>query len=285
MSPSILVTGASGFLGKHLVAALERGGQAVATHSMEDGDLARTQPRAQDIRHVYHLAAKTYVPDSWAHPKEFYEANVLGTIGILEYCREQGASLTLISSYMYGHPERLPIPEGHPLRAFNPYGHSKLLAEEVAQFYQTSFRVPVTIVRPFNLYGPGQSERFLIPALIRQALSPECSTISIADHRPRRDYIYVDDVVELLLAVVESQRASVYNAGSGISTSAREVAERIAELAGTGKHVISRNEERPDEVLDTVADISRARLELGWNPRIGLDEGLARTIRSFTVGK
>src|SRR6266496_2153951 len=181
MKPSILVTGASGFLGKHLVAALERNGERVVTHSTRDGDLATMQPQVEGVRHVYHLAAKTYVPASWKRPAEFYAANVMGAVNVLEYCRKQGACFTLVSSYMYGQPERLPIPEDHPLRAFNPYGHSKLLAEETARFYASSFGVAVNVVRPFNLYGPGQPDDFLIPTLIRQALDPASGALTVAD--------------------------------------------------------------------------------------------------------
>jgi nucleoside-diphosphate-sugar epimerase len=279
----ILVTGASGFLGTHLVNALVARGETVVTHSWEDGDLARVEPRVPEARHVYHLAARTYVPDSWSHPKDFYETNVLGTVGVLDYCRSRQASLTLISSYLYGQPERLPIDEDHPLRAFNPYGHSKLVAEEVARFYGQNFGVPVTVVRPFNLYGPGQGKDFLIPTLIRQALDPHLDVISVADHRPRRDYIYVGDLVRLLLMLSDrpGRAAGIYNAGSGHSTSVLELAESIVGIAGTRKPVVSRNEERQNEVLDTVADIGRARRELGWEPEVSLREGLERTTRAM----
>ncbi len=280
MSAPILVTGASGFLGTHLVKALTERGETVVTHSWEDGDLARTGPAASEARHVYHLAARTYVPDSWAHPKDFYEANVLGTISVLDWCREHKASMTLISSYLYGVPERLPIDEDHPLSAFNPYGHSKLLAEQVARFYEKNFGVPVTVVRPFNLYGPGQHGDFLIPTLIRQALDPQTDVISVADDRPRRDYIYVGDLVALLLQS-DGRSGGTYNAGSGYSTSVLELAGLIAEITGSGKPVISRNDQRPNEVLDTVAGISRAKRELGWAPEVSLREGLTRTVRAY----
>lgn len=280
MSSSILVTGASGFLGAHLVNTLERLGEDVVRHSSRDGNLAESRPRAAGVQHVYHLAAKTYVPDSWRDPQSFYAVNVMGTVNVLEYCRNTGASLTLVSSYVYGRPECLPISEDHPLRPFNPYGHSKQLAEEAARFYSESFQVRVSIVRPFNLYGPGQAKEFLIPTLIYQALSPDYEAITVADDRPKRDYVFVDDVVELLIVLgSKSEIGGTYNAGSGISVSVQEVAETIVMLAGTRKPVVSRNEVRPNEVLDTVADISRARDALGWSPKIGLREGLERTIR------
>ncbi len=276
---NVLVTGASGFLGRPLVQALQRRGETVVTHSTRDG----IPPHARGIQHVYHLAAKTYVPDSWSDPKSFYEVNVMGAIGVLDYCRHIGASLTLVSSYVYGRPECLPISEDHPLCAFNPYGHSKQLAEEVARFYQEHYQVPVTIVRPFNPYGPGQSPQFLIPTLIRQALAPECEAITVADHRPRRDYIFVEDVVDLLICL--GARGGIYNAASGVSTSVGELAEQIIALTGVAKPVLSRHEVRPHEVLDTVGDVRRAREQAGWSPRVSLREGLERTIQAFREGR
>jgi nucleoside-diphosphate-sugar epimerase len=282
MNSSILVTGASGFLGRHLVGALQNRSETVVTHSSRDGDLATLQPQAAGVRHVFHLAARTYVPDSWKRPVEFYQTNVLGTANVLEYCRASGASFTLVSSYMYGRPEHLPISEDHPLRAFNPYGHSKLLAEELARFYRDSFGLNVSIVRPFNLYGPGQSKEFLIPTLIGQALAKDCDSITVADLAPKRDYIYIDDVVDLLIRLgVTPDTGGTYNAGTGLSTSVQELAQTIAQLAGTSKPIVSRNQARPNEVLDTVADIRRAEGDLGWRPRVSLRDGLKRTIDAF----
>jgi nucleoside-diphosphate-sugar epimerase len=279
MNRSILVTGASGFVGRRLAEALRQRGHNVLTHSSRDGDLAHTEPRAAGVYHVYHLAARSYVPESWKEPLTFYETNVLGTVNVLEFCRKTGASLTLLSSYMYGKPESLPISEHHPLRPFNPYSHSKLLAEEVAGFYRKTFVVPVTIVRPFNPYGPWQSRKFLIPTLILQALSPEFDSITVADDRPKRDYIFIDDLVDLLLRLLDCSRTNaVYNAGSGVSISVRELGESVARLAGTRKPVVSQYESIPDEVMDTVADIGRASRELNWFPTTSLEDGLKRTI-------
>lgn len=283
MTGSILVTGASGFLGRHLMAALREHGENVAAHTSADGDIARDPIRAEDVRHVYHLAARTYVPDSWTDPRGFYEVNVLGTVNVLDFCRRQGASLTLLSSYVYGRPDRLPITEDHPVRAFNPYSHSKILAEQTAAFYRDAFNVPVAVIRPFNLYGPWQPKHFLIPTLLMQALSPECNAITVADDRPKRDYIFVDDVVSLLLRQLDQAHAGgVYNAGSGTSISVGELGRMVAQVAGTNKPLVSRGEHRQDEVLDTVADITRARGELGWRPVIGLEEGLRRTMQWLT---
>ena len=123
----VLVTGAGGFVGGHLIDALSARNYRVFCHSKKDGDLSRCILEYPDVRHVFHLAAKSFVPDSWKDPRSFYEVNVLATANVLELCRKSGASLTYLSSYVYGLPQRIPIPEEHPLQAFNPYGHSKIL--------------------------------------------------------------------------------------------------------------------------------------------------------------
>jgi nucleoside-diphosphate-sugar epimerase len=283
MKESILVTGASGFVGTHLVQALSERHERVVTHCGRDGDLSRTELNAQGIRHVYHLAGRTYVPDSWEQPRDFYQVNVLGTVNVLEFCRKSGSSMTLLSSYGYGHPTRLPTPEDHPLAASNPYGHSKILAEQTAQFYARAFQVPVTIVRAFNLYGPGQSPHFLIPTLIAQALAPDQNVVTVEDDRPRRDYIFIADLIDLLTRLGGGPNTGVYNAGTGVSTSVRDVAELVIKISGTAKPILSRGHHRQDEVMDTVADIVRAWKELNWRPRVDLEEGLRRTINSMRL--
>jgi nucleoside-diphosphate-sugar epimerase len=255
MNDSILVTGATGFVGTHLVQALRQRGDCVVAHSTRDGDLAREEPKAVGIRHVYHLAARTYVPDSWQDPRSFYEVNVLGALSVLEFCRKHGCSLTLMSSYVYGRPERLPV--------------------------------SVNIVRPFNIYGPMQGDRFLIPTLIAQALSKE-DAIVVEDGHPRRDYVFVADLVDLLLLLDGPRNCGAYNAGSGVSTSVQELAEMILRLAGARKQILSHARRRQDEILDTVADISRARQLLNWCPKTSLQEGLRRTIihmRCISLGE
>src|SRR5271166_3274162 len=172
MKNEILVTGATGFLGRHLVVALESRGRAVRQHSSADGDIASCSLPMDGVSHVFHLAAKSYVPESWQNPPAFYHTNVMGTVNVLEHCRQNHAALTLISSYVYGQPQRLPIAEDQPLVAANPYAHTKILAEETARFYEQRFGITLLIVRPFNIYGPGQRGSFLIPSIVRQVLDP-----------------------------------------------------------------------------------------------------------------
>src|SRR6185312_14614684 len=274
MSGSILVTGSGGFIGKHLVRMLESLGYSVQRHALAAGDLAQCALGYSGISHVFHLAGKTFVPDSWADPLSFYSANVLTTANVLEFCRRCGASLTFVSSYVYGRPQVIPITEDHPVQAFNPYSHSKILAEEICRFYASHHQTRVAIVRPFNVYGPGQDPRFLIPTLIRQALAADSEIIEVADDRPRRDFIYVSDLIDLLIATLTRGGTGAYNAGSGLSTSIPEIVASLNSFLPNKKRLISRGESRPQEVLDVVADIRKAESELDWKPRIDLESGL-----------
>lgn len=277
----ILVTGARGFVGSHLLPHLLSAGHEAAGLDIEHGDLARGMPEAGPADAVIHLAGRSSVMESWQNPAAFYEANVLGTVQVLEYCRRTGARMILVSSYVYGRPRYLPVDEDHALEAFNPYGHSKILAEEAARYYAAAFGVPLAVVRPFNLYGPGQREDFLIPTLIRQVLDPARQRVEVMDTRPRRDFLYVADFADLLERLAASQRQGVYNAGSGASTGIGELVRLLCELAGTDKPLADAGRPRPDEVLDMYASVEKARRELGWEPRTPLREGLALTLAAW----
>jgi len=277
MGDVILVTGASGMIGSRLVSALRARGDRVITHSRADGDLSEAIPAAEGVRHVFHLAGKSYVPDSWAHPAEFYLVNVQGTVNVLEFCRREKASLTFVSSYVYENPPTIPVSEDHPVKAFNPYSHSKILAEQVTSYYSASFGVPVTIVRPFNIYGPGQAAHFLIPTLLEQAIS-DAPALIVEDARPKRDYLFVDDLCVLLLRLMDARKCGTYNAGSGYSISVADLAALVDEAAGVSKPLISRENYRTGEVMDVVADISKARNDVGWEPGVSLKDGLRQTL-------
>lgn len=281
MPDEILITGAGGFVGRTLDAALRLRGRRTRLWTHQDGEIARAALDFPGVGQVVHLAAKTFVPDSWSAPAAFYEVNVMGTANVLEFCRRQQARMIFISSYVYGRPQFLPITEAHPLEAFNPYGHTKLMAEELVDAYARFFGVHRVILRPFNLYGPGQSPHFLIPEIIGQALDPEKASIVLQDLRPRRDYLHVADFVRLIENVLDSDADGVFNAGSGHSVSVEELGTMVNRITGHPKPLLSTATPRPNEILDLYADIGHAAKLLDWSPKISIEEGLAGIIAGW----
>jgi len=276
-----LVTGAKGFIGSHLVAHLRQRGVEAMGIDRARGDV--TEPGTfiggdlGGIDKVVHLAGRSYVPESWTRPAEFYQTNVMGTVNVLEYCRRVGASLTFVSAYLYGVPDQLPIDENAAPRPNSPYAQSKFLAEELCRFYTNEFGVETKIVRPFNVYGSGQRADFLIPGIVAQALDGE--VIRVKDLRPRRDYVYVTDMVEALGAILDKGRAGeVYNVGSGNSSSVAEVVEEVQKLLGSAKSVMVDEQPRKNEIPDVIADITKIGTHTGWSPTISITDGLARLI-------
>jgi GDP-4-dehydro-6-deoxy-D-mannose reductase len=166
----VLVTGAAGFIARHLLPRLRADGHEIVEAGRGCGDVAdpATWRRFPPVAVVVHLAAKSFVPESWQAPDEFMRTNLLGTVKAFEYCRVHGARLVFPSSYLYGDAARQPIAESTALAATNPYALSKKLAEEVCEFYAERFNVPATVLRPFNIYGPGQAGTFLIPTILNQ---------------------------------------------------------------------------------------------------------------------
>jgi len=275
MGARVLVTGGTGFVGRRLCAALRA--QGFEVWAPGHAELDRGWKAAPRVEKVFHLAARTFVPDSWNEPAEFYRANVQGTVDLLEYCRTGAIPLVYVSGYCYGVADRLPIPETAPLRPNNPYAFSKAAAEAACRFFSERFRVPVTILRPFNVYGPGQRRQFLIPQLIAQALDPAAPELIVHDPRPRRDFVHVDDLITALCTVPVGDEARVYNVGSGRSHAVGEIAQMVERAAGTTKPIVARGSSRAEEIADAVADISALRT-LGWRPRIELAEGLRQLV-------
>lgn len=278
----ILITGYSGFIGSYLQKRLESSAHELILADITNGvDICDWKQVAvfDDVDIIVHLANLSFVPASYENPKRFYETNYLSTLNMLELCRLRNARMIFFSSYIYGHPEYQPIDEQHPVQAFNPYAQTKVICESLCQGYSRDFKVPITIFRPFNIYGVGQNPDFLIPSIIQQARTGK---ITVKDDRPKRDYIHVSDIVEAIVAAIETEQTTddlrTYNLGTGISFSVKEIVDLVRDLFNTEIDYLCTNEFRPNDVMDTVADISKIKNELHWSPAVSIREGLQKML-------
>lgn len=281
MKSKVLVTGSSGFIGKALCTKLKSQQIEVIEFSGDICDSNSIQKlNNTNISHCFHLAAKTFVPDSWLHPATFIKTNVSGTQNILNLCKNKNASLTYISAYLYGAPKEIPISENTPLNPNNPYALSKYLAEQLCSFYALAYNLNISVIRPFNVYGPGQEGKFLIPSIIRQAIHEK--EIKVKDLSPKRDYVFIDDLIDAMIAsMFKKKEYAVYNVASGTSYSVKEVIDAIQQVSKTDLKIISENTERANEIPDTLANIDHIKNELAWHPRHSFTEGIAKIISCF----
>ena len=303
----VLVTGAAGFIGSHLSERLVELGADVTAFVHYNAldrwgwlDLSEARDRihivAGDVRDhdsvrqamdgttvVFHLAALISIPYSYHAPLSYVRTNVEGTLNVLQNARELAVERVVhtSTSETYGSAQYVPIDEKHPLIAQSPYAASKIGADKTAEAYFASFDLPVTILRPFNTYGPRQSARAVVPTIITQALTR--SEIRLGNLAPMRDLSFVQDTVEGFIAVAEHDAAlgQVYNLGSGREISIGDLAQNVADLIGKDISIVSDDDRlRPDksEVDRLCACNAKAREQLGWKPRVSLKEGLQRTI-------
>lgn len=278
----VVVTGANGFLGRALVKRLEGLGCRVTGLGRSTGfRLLEDELPLEGVDHVFHLAAETGVPDSWEDPVRFHLVNAHGTVRVLDQCRRSRSSLTYVGAYIYGAPRELPIGELHPIDPNNPYAFSKWMGEQACAWYADVFRMNVSAIRLFNVYGPGQSNRFLIPRIVEQALEPGDADIELMDLSPRRDYLYVDDAVDALLHAMPRETFRIYNVGHGVSHSVSEVVDVVLRRTGSRKRVRAVGQPRTNEIQDVVADTALLRQESGWAPRVSLEDGIQRVIEGF----
>jgi NAD dependent epimerase/dehydratase len=309
----VLVTGAGGFIGSHLAELLARAGANVRAfvrytsrgdHGwLEDadpeaakaievfrGDLANPEAVSDAMRGcevVFHLGALIPIPYSYRHPREFVTANVEGTLNVLEAARrgERARIVHTSTSEVYGTAQTVPIDEEHRLHPQSPYAASKVAADQLALSFQRSFGTPVVVVRPFNTYGPRQSARAVIPTIVTQAISRD--VVELGATSPTRDFLYVEDTALGVVRCAEAEgvEGEVINLGTGTEVSIAEIAERVMRLLGHDVPVeLDKNRLRPQdsEVERLVADTTKAKDLLGWEPSVELDEGLQRTIDWLT---
>jgi nucleoside-diphosphate-sugar epimerase len=282
MTKRILITGSSGFIGKPLVKRFKSISFDILELDIENGiDLTNSsevESIDQNREIVIHLAAKSFVPDSITNPHSFYSNNINSTLNLLEYCRKNNSVFIFFSSYLYGNPQYLPINETHQLKPHNPYAQTKLIGEELCRAYNRDFSVPVVILRPFNIYGPKQKEAFLIPSIIKQVQFN--NQVTLKDPRPRRDYIYIDDVISAVEKIVckDLKGINIFNIGYGQSHSINDIVVALKSITGNETEVNFTNEYRKNEVLDTVASIENLYNKTGWKPQVDLKTGLKKII-------
>lgn len=276
----ILVTGADGFIGRALIKQLKSVGAQVASLDLKTGtdicDMAQLNNFQRRTRFdvIYHLAALSYVPASWQYPRQTMAVNLLGTLNMLEFCRQRRVGkFIFISTYVYGQPQYLPVNEQHPISPANPYAWSKYIGEKLCEAYHKSYGLKCIILRPFNIYGPAQSKIFLIPSLHDQF--KHANKIVVNDLRPRRDFLFIDDMIEALLAAgsYRGKNFVAFNLGSGESHSIRHIIKTIEKISGRHKKTFDQKKRRPGEINDVIADIKNAKKRLKWHPKTNLFDG------------
>ena len=306
---TVLLTGASGFIGSHLAEELVTYGASVRAflhynsrgddgnlkylpskirHEIETiyGDLTDPDAVRKAVRgasHVFHLGALIAIPYSYIHPFSFVQTNVLGTANILNACLEAGIErlVTTSTSEVYGTAVNIPMDENHRLHPQSPYAASKASADHLARSYACSFDLPVVIVRPFNTFGPRQTMRAVIPMIVVQALRH--GPIDIGSTEPTRDFNFVADIVHgfALAGDTEGITGEVFNLGAGTQHSIADVIQIVSSILGIELRVRERADRvRPpsSEVKRLVADSRKAASRLGWTPRHHFRDALRKTM-------
>lgn len=273
---TIAVAGSEGFVGRHVCSLLEAQGYKLIRIDISSGlDLCDYSiiDKVGRINCFIHLANLVYVPRSYEDPERYYRVNFLTTLNALEICRKYDARFIYASSYIYGAPRYLPIDESHPIMPFNPYAQSKVICEKLCEGYNRDFKVKISILRPFNIYGIGQKGRLLIPEIIGQ-LKEGKKSIHLKAASPRRDYVNVIDVAKAFVACINDNNSfCIFNVCSGKSVSVKEITEIInSNLKEKVKFVFS-SSDRPNEVDETCGSFNRIKA-LGWMPTISFEEGI-----------
>jgi NAD dependent epimerase/dehydratase len=309
----ILVTGADGFIGSHLVEALlERGHDVRAfvfynsfnswgwLDSLPQSQLRQLDVFAGDIRDpngvmtamqgcdvVLHLAALIAIPFSYHSPDSYVDTNIKGTLNVLQAVRQHHVERVLVTSTseVYGTAQYVPIDEKHPFQGQSPYSATKIGADRIAESFYRSFGTPVVIVRPFNTYGPRQSARAVIPTIITQLLSGT-EEIRLGNTEPTRDFNFVLDTAEAFIALAEADNCigEEINIATGVEHSIGDVAQTLIDLLNPNAHIIQEQQRfRPDksEVERLLGDNTRISTLTRWQPRHDLQAGLGETIAWF----
>ncbi len=308
---SVMVTGAGGFIGSHLVDRLAALGYKVKAFvhynsrnswgwlessmykdeievisgDIRDADIVRLAMHKVDT--VFHLAALIGIPYSYYSPEAYVETNIKGTLNVLQAAKDLGVSRIIhtSTSEVYGSAQFVPITEAHPVNPQSPYAATKSAADFIALSFYRSFDLPVAVVRPFNVYGPRQSARAIIPTIITQILSGR-KKIKLGALSPTRDLTYVEDTVEGFICCMKSSAAigEVINLGSNSEISIKELVGLITKYLGSSAKIeseLQRKRPQKSEVKRLLADNSKAKRIFKWTPKYTLEKGLHKTIEWF----
>lgn len=301
----VLVTGASGFVGSHLVNKLNLKKAKVVTlskkgiksftnivdetGSVENFELLNEIIKKNKVKIIFHLAAQPIVEVGQSNPVPTFEVNIRGTWNILEAAKENDIQKIVIAStvHVYGNNPRVPLKEKYFPQPSRPYETSKACADLLAQSFADTYNLPVEIPRFANIYGPGDLNfSRLIPKVIKSILNNERP--EVWDIGSVRDFLYIDDAINAYLTLAEKQlnndkRVRVFNFGTGKPIKIYDLVLKIIELAGKKIDVKMENppDERSNEIKKQYVSIVKAKKELGWSPKVGLDEGLLETIKWY----
>ncbi len=310
----VLITGADGFIGSHLVEALlEEGCRVKAfcyynsfnswgwldslpknvlkdveifTGDIRDPNGVRTASQGVDV--IFHLAALIAIPYSYHSPDSYVDTNIRGTLNILQAARDLGTERVLVTSTseVYGTAQYVPIDEKHPRQPQSPYSATKIAADCMAESFYRAFNLPVTIVRPFNTFGPRQSARAVIPTIITQLMNG-MESIRLGDTTPTRDLLYVKDTVKGFIEIAQCNTlvGEDVNIATGTEISIGDLAEKLIKMINPLATLVKDEERiRPErsEVFRLCGDVSKLTKHTGWKPRYSFDEALKETIGWFT---
>lgn len=304
---NVLVTGGAGFIGSALVRELvKEKANVIVYDNFSSGDrsnLAETEKsieiiegdildptfkdvlKADDVEYVFHLAAEPYIPRCYDHPQRTFEVNAVGTLKVLLACQQVGITRMLYysTSEVYGTAKYVPMDEQHPTHPHSTYAVSKLAADKLCYTMYHEHGAPVTVLRQFNIYGPRETQPYVIPEIITQF--SKANLARLGNIKAKRDFTYVEDAVKGSISLIECKEAEgeVINLGSNKTYSIEEIVQIIAELEGLGSFdvVIEPKRLRRLDVEILQCDYSKAHKLIGWEPRVDLKEGLRRTVEWF----
>ena len=274
---NILLTGSNGFIGKNIISYFGNFHNIVECSRSSKYDITNLETliNIENIDVVIHAAAKTDVSESFVNPYDFYNFNITTSINLAEYCRiKEIKKIIYLNTYLYGTNPSNPINEEHVVSPTSPYSKSKYFCENLFINY---FEYPISVIslRISNLFGKNQSKNFFIPNLVNQVLNNEIPIIN--DIRPKRDYLYIKDLLNLLDFIISDENSSVsgvFNIGSGKSYSCLEVIKKLEILLNKEIKFVNKNIFRKNEILDCFSDSSKIRKVYGWKCNYSFEEGL-----------